>query len=113
MAGMTLRKLLQDQLGVDTHPVINPETDTADVTATLVANNNPNRVGLNIINLSANVIYVMFDNDVSATRGIRLDANGGALNLVWQYDMAMIGWEWWAIAIGAASAITVIETVTL
>lgn len=103
----SLNELIAQQMGVDTRPVVsNPSIGT---TAERILSNNANRVALTFVNLSANTIYLMIDDGVSPTRGIRLDSGGGSASLTWQYDMHILLWEWWAIASGASSELLVIE----
>lgn len=109
----TLDELLTNEYGVNTHPEVNPMTSLAGVTATQVAPNNPNRVGFNIINLGTASVYVFTSNLVSANLGFLLSPNGGALNLDWRVDFALISNEWWAIAIAAPSQLLVLGLVTL
>lgn len=105
-----LSDLLTRQFQVKTRPNVNPLVAAVGVAAIPVANNNPDRVGLTFINLSVNVIYVSPDPNVSAAIGIRLDANGGQLTLVWWEDFELVGHEWYAIAAGANSAFYTLET---
>lgn len=113
MAGMTLAKLLEERLGLKTRPVINSQTAVVNIAATKIAADNPNRVALTVINLSAIQEYLMIDNQVSATRGIELDSNGGNLALNWEYDFELVSHEWWATAAADGSAVLVIEVVTV
>ncbi len=111
MAGKSLDQLLQDQFGVQSSPRINPLVDQVGLTAVRIVPNNPNRVGLTIVNISAASIWILIDNSVSGTHGILLAANGGSFALNWQDDLHLLIWEWYAIASGAASDILVIEEI--
>lgn len=106
-----LSGLINEQLGVDTRPVIsNPQIGT---TVQKVLSNNDRRCSLTFINLSTNDIYIMIDNQVSATRCIRLGSGGGSASLNWQYDLHILLWEWHALASGANSELLIIEAVAL
>ena len=103
----SLDELIRSQLGVNTRPVdSNPDIGT---TAQKVLSNNPNRVALTFVNLSANTMYILNDNNVSSKRGIRLSSGGGSVSFTWEYDMHIILWEWHAIATAANSELLVIE----
>ena len=108
----TLDQLLTNEYGVNTH--LSPDTKVVavGVTVTALCGNSPNRVGLTFINLSGANIYVMTDNLVSASRGILLTANGGTLSLDWRTDFALVGYDWYALATGAASNLQVIALET-
>lgn len=108
---MDLHKLIEAELGVNVHTRDNV---TAIGTSELqVLSNNPNRVGLTLINLSNDTIYVGLDNMVSADRGIRLAANGGSVSFNWQYDMSLIAHEWHAVSTAAGNNLYVLELITL
>lgn len=106
-----LSDLLREQLGVNTRPVISEST--IGTSNSKVLSNDPNRVALTFINLSANTIYLMIDNLVSTTRGIRLDSGGGSVSFTWQYDMHLLLYEWHAVASDASSQLLVIEEKTI
>lgn len=69
----------------------------------------PDRLGLLILNLSANTLYVSINNDVSATNGIRLGANGGSLALNVTDDGMIQTRTWYGLATGAGSAVYVLQ----
>lgn len=107
----SLDALIEDQLGVNTRPVdTNPSIGT---TAQKILSNNANRVAVTFINLSANTIYILNDNLVSSTRGIRLGSGGGSVSLTWEYDMHILLWEWHAIASAANSELLIIEEIII
>lgn len=108
---MSLEKLLDAKFGVKTRPLINRMITQAGVTPTIVVPNDPNRLGLTLINLSASAMYLALASDVSATKGIYLAPNGGNISLVWDEDFIMVAWEWWIIAGGAGSALYCLEMV--
>jgi len=106
----SLSDLIKTHYGFNTHPVLNGETDTAQIGVTKIANGNPRRIGLTITNLSPNSIYILPSNDVSASRGIYIGANGGSFALDWHIDLDLISWDWYAYA-AVASAILVLENI--
>jgi hypothetical protein len=112
MATRTLADLVKERYGVNTFSRDNPVVAAVGVTAIPIARQNPNRIWLTIVNLSANVLYVGPFADVAATKGIYLGANGGSLTINYLDDMELPGREWSAIATGAASAILVVEQLT-
>lgn len=105
----TLTELLRERFGVQVGHRINPLVSTVGTGATALVGNNPNRLALVIINLSANVIYVAPDFQVSTTRGIRLSPNGGQIALVWDEDFNIVGYEWVGISDVGTNAVFVLE----
>lgn len=67
------------------------------------------RLGLLLLNLSANTVYVSINNDVSSTNGIRLGANGGSVALNVTDDGMTQTRTWYGLATGAGSAVYVLE----
>lgn len=113
MANRTLEELLIDKLGASPHRGVNPLVSQVGLAAISIVPNNPNRLGLTIINLGASTVWVWLTNQVGATAGILLDAAGGSVTFQWEYDFDLVTSEWFAISAGAANAISVIETVLL
>jgi hypothetical protein len=109
----TLQALIETQLGCSVHPNVDPLISLVTTTVQRVAENNPNRVGLTFINLGAFTVYIWLYNNVGATKGIRLSANGGSVSYNWEYDMTLCGWEWFAVAVGGSSEIATIELITI
>lgn len=110
---VTLYQLLQAHYGVKTSFNINPLVAQAETTITKVLAHNPNRVGLLITNAGANTIYLSPKNTVSVGTGIVLVPNGGGISFSWLEDFEFVANEFYAIADGAASVMTIIEVVTL
>jgi len=69
----------------------------------------PRRLAAIIVNLSGGSIHVGPSRAVSATRGIRIPASGGSLQLIWDEDFDVVGWEWYGIADLAASDVYTLE----
>lgn len=109
---ITLADLLMERFKVRTRAVENPRPTVTGAAAILVLSNNPNRLGIAMINLGANPIYVGLEGDTSATKGIRLDANGGSVSMIWDEDFQTVGWAWWAISPDGASRLYVLEVVS-
>jgi len=80
-------------------------------TSLIIAQNNPRRLGLVIINLSTNVLYVKPGGSATTTSGIRLAASGGSVSVNFITDLHLPALEWQAIASGAASAIYITSVV--
>lgn len=78
--------------------------------ASQVALNNPNRVSLLFINISADIIFIGFSPDPSSTNGILLVPNGGSFGLDITTDFQLTGYAVYAISTGAASNLLVLET---
>jgi hypothetical protein len=100
-----LSELVYEKFGIRTRAKVNPVTASLGITAALALKSNPNRLAWLLINLSANVVYIGFSRDVSSTKGIRLNANGGQASMIWDEDFDITGWEIYGVAAGANSAI--------
>jgi hypothetical protein len=107
----TRADLIHDKYGVSTRLALDPVTNTVGATAVLIAPNNPNRLELLMINLSALTVWVKPKNDVSASSGLVLGPNGGYVEFDWDDDYDLVGYEWWAIASGAGASILTMEIV--
>ena len=108
----TLHTLIKSLYGLSTSPVINGTTAAVGVAAALLVPMNPRRVGLTIINNSLTWIRVLCGQLPTATNGIYIGAGGNSLTLRWDIDFELISLDWYAIAGGAASAVTTIENVS-
>jgi len=110
---MPLADLLMERFKVRTRAVENPKSVTAaSTTAQEILGNNPNRLAFTITNLGATVCYIGLTNTVAAaTRGIRLDANGGSVSFVWDEDFQAVAWAWWIIAAAGTPAVYAFEVV--
>lgn len=106
-----LSDLIKTRFGIETRNVESPVGSVVGVASAPLLPNNPDRVALVIINLSANLIYISPQDPAGAANGIRLDANGGWRSLVWDEDFELISHQWFAIAAGAGSAVFWIESI--
>lgn len=104
---MSLAKILKDRWGVRTQAA--QKTITLGVAAAELVPNNPDRLGLTIINLSTNSVYVALDNSVSDTKGMLLVPSGGSVTFSLEEDFQMVGWAIWGVATGADSSLFIIE----
>ena len=108
---MPLADLLKERFKVRTRAIENPRLTSVGTIAEVVLANNPNRLAFSVVNLSANVMYIGLTNLVSATNGIRLDANGGYFSGIWDEMFDPVAWAWWIIATGAGSSVYSVEVV--
>ena len=106
---MGAREFTLKRFGFPTRAVENPVTDSIGTSAEEILRNNPDRVFWLVVNLSSNVVYVALSEEVSATHGIRLDANGGWASMSVEEDGEAVAYAVHAKATGAASAIYVLE----
>mgnify|MGYP001174384381 CR=1 FL=1 len=84
-------------------------TTTVGTTISSIVESNPDRLGLLILNLSTNTVYVAIENNPSATNGIRLGANGGSVAFNVTDDGMIQTRAMFALATGAASSVYVLE----
>lgn len=62
-----------------------------------LVDNNPERLALTIVNLGVSDVYVWIDDQVGATRGILLLANGGTMSTNVVDDQTLPTRAWWAV----------------
>ena len=93
--------------GVD-NPIIDP--GTVGTTPTMFLRRNGNRIGYTVVNLSPNTVYLGYEGDVSASRGILLDPSGGSMHSWIEQDGELTQREVWLIASGVGSSVNVVET---
>jgi len=108
---MAVKDLIESEWGIHTAQYTNRLVNECDNTVTKLADGNPDRLALLVINLSANVIHVYFDNTVSSAKGIYLTANGGSFSLNWRDDFILSTLPLYGIAGAANSDVLIIETV--
>lgn len=86
-------------------------TVTVGATFTKIASNNYERMALTIINTGNQNVTILPSISVTTTMGVILAANGGAISLDAQEDLAAVGFEWDGIVSALTSTMTVIETI--
>lgn len=105
----SVAELLKERLGVSTTELYNRELSTVGTSVVRILRQTPHRVAFTIINLSVNLLYVGPFGDVSATKGIQIGPSGGNLALDIIEDFTLPAQEWFAVATGASSAVTILE----
>ena len=105
---MGAREFTLKRFGFPTRAVENPVVAEVGTSVVEVLKNNPDRVFWLIVNLSTNVVYVALKEDVSETKGMRLDTSGGWVSFSVEEDGEAVGYAVYAKATGAASAIYVL-----
>jgi hypothetical protein len=108
---LALHEAIQALFGFKTTFAVNRVLNNAMVAVNLIAPADPRRVGLTIFNLSANIVYLSPQTDVSATKGIRLAASGGSISLIWDRDFELCSTAWYCMASADTSAVYVLETI--
>lgn len=106
-----LDDFLFKKYGAPTRAIDNPMVDPGVVGTTPVQflKRNANRVSYVVVNLSANTVYLGFEGDVTAARGVLLDPSGGQANSWIEEDGELTQKEVWLLATGANSAVFVEE----
>ncbi len=115
---MPLADLLLERFKVKTRPRRDPlNVSPIGINPVIVLPNNPNRLGFIIMNLSANVVYLDLEQVVNAGAGtevgLRLDANGGFISMIWDEDFQMVAWAWWAVSAAANTRLVILEVVEI
>ena len=106
-----LGNYLKKEYGVEVTGIRPAMLEEIGTTPGVAFKKNPNRIMYLLVNLSANIVYAVFDGAVSATRGIRLNAAGGLLSSSIKDDAALTQEEVHIIADGANSALFGFEVV--
>lgn len=106
----TAADLLFAREGVRTTRRVNRVAASVGIAAAQVFRQDPNRIGFRFVNLSLNAMYLGSWSDVSSTKGIYVGPNGGSALALWDEDGEEVGYEWFVIADGAASAYLAVET---
>ena len=106
---MAAAEISRERFKGPTRPVVNPITDTVQTTATKILNNNPDRLAVVIVNLSANRGFIGFDRQVGPTRGIPVEASGGVVTMNVEEDGETVGYEIHAINQVAAGKWYILE----
>jgi hypothetical protein len=103
------RYWVETQLGSPTREIeSNPNILTS---VTQIVNNNPDRVGLIIVNMGANDVFIGLTNTVSTSNGIRIVANGGNVTMTVRDDFTLPARAWIGIGSGGASLMYALEEV--
>ena len=111
-ARLSLDDIITQEFGTATRSEVDPETNEVGTSIVQILKNDPSRISFSVVNLSGNDVYVAPFPDVGTSKGIRLGPNGGGLSSRFRQDFHMVGYDWYAIASGASSAILTIAVVT-
>ena len=84
-------------------------TATVGTTVSQVVGSDPDRLGLLILNISNNTVFIGIENNVSTTNGIRLGANGGSVAFNVTDDGMIQTRTMFGLATGAGSQIYVLS----
>lgn len=106
---MTLQQLLIGQFGVSASD-LNETFPVVGTTPVQLLQNNPNRVGFIIVNLSTNTAYISTQPSVTTTSGA---AVGGAQSQssTWRDDFNTVGYARYAVSASAGCQFYVAEIV--
>lgn len=104
-----LQQYLQDQFG-GSFEVLESTVDLS-TTAKRVISNNYERMGLTVVNLSANDVFMGLTNTVSTTFGIELIGSGAALLINARDDLALVGHEWYGLTNTSTATLYIQEVV--
>ncbi len=84
---------------------------TTGASAVRIVDANPDRIGLIVVNTSANAIHVGFTPDTSATESIVLVAAGGVLTLRFRDDGQLCGDPVYGMSVAGADTFAVFEVI--
>ena len=86
------------------------EKSVGSVTPVKILGNDPERLSVVIVNLGTEPVYVMFDDEVSTSRGIYLAGSGGFVSMDVRNDQTLPTREWFALSSTGTSDVFVIST---
>ena len=72
---------------------------------------NGDRVGLFMMNGTADTIYVSINSGVSSIQGIALNPNGGSVTLKIRDDFTLITRAWWGVSYGGPGSLYILELI--
>lgn len=82
---------------------------TAQTSAGILLQGNPDRVGLLFINLGSNDVYLALNSGVSTTNGLKIPSAGGNFVCNVRDDFTLPSRTFYAIANGGTSAVYILE----
>jgi len=106
-----LADLVASRFGLRTQTHVNRSASSVGTSVAEVLRQDGARLAATLVNLGAAAIYVLPDEEVSSSRGIRLGPSGGSVALTWETDFELVGYAWHAVADAAATALLTIEVV--
>lgn len=104
-----LQDLIDDKFGIATQTNEGLVSVIPNAVITKFLNNNGDRLSFIIINLGSNNMYITPDPQPASNRGILVAPSGGNLSLIYSEDFELVGREWFALAVGGANNIYVLE----
>lgn len=108
----SLSQLLEKHFGVSTSNREHTGVSGTAGNAVQIVPNNPKRLGLTIVNMSANNLYIGPRNTVSTVNGIWVFGGGGAVTLSWDSDFDLVSHDWYVISVAGGDAWYAIEIVS-
>ena len=105
----SLDELIAQRFGFRTTPVVNPLVSSVGTSVVAIAPNNPRRVALIVMNLSATAnLFVLPERTVSTTKAIVIGPMTGQ-SFIWDEDFHILAWEWFGVASAADTPIMVLS----
>ena len=109
MARAALHAFIEEKVGGQYFlQTLNPSVNG---TASKILPNNFERMAVTVINTGPTDMTVMFSNGVTTTNGILLGKNGGGLSMSADEDLALVGWEMWAVTAGSSTTAFTAEVI--
>lgn len=106
-----LDDLIRTHLGIQTFADVNKYVSSIETVKHRIVKSNHDRIGLVVVNNGASNVRILNSNAVTIENGLYVGPSGGTVTFDWYKDMSLISEEWWGIASGAASAVTIIELI--
>lgn len=100
-----LQSFIEDFVGGNY--VVEVATVTVTTTPTRVLSNDFERMAAVIINTGATDCKITPSNVVTTTLGIVLGNGGGNLSMSANEDLALVGWDWYALTASSTTTLTV------
>lgn len=105
------RSFTESQLGGPTNEIESSPVITTTVGSAVQGNGD--RIGLLIMNIGSDIVYIGLSAQVSNTNGIELAAGGGVATFNVRDDFTLPSRQWWAVAQNTSSQLYVLEEVRI
>lgn len=102
-------ELIRAQLGVESDYVEELYDGTIGTAVQQVVPNDPNRLGLTLVNFGTSSITLRFSNEVTSGKGIILASGGGNISFRYDLDFVLTVRSIYAVSASAGGSLYVLE----
>ena len=90
----SVQDMIRSEYGVDIAVFTNREQTQVTTTDRIIAKQDPKRLGLVVVNLGANIVYIRPIDAAASTDAIQLNASGGMVTMNAKDDFILPALEW-------------------